>query len=147
MGFHRIAMQPGKPQAFGTIGDGTPVFGLPGNPGAVAVSFELFVRPALLRLQGCALLHRPRFAAVVAEGWRAPMGRTQLAPVVFVRGTGDAGADAASAAVIRVRPANRKGSASQTAGDLDFADGYAIVPPGTGELRPGDVVEVFAVGS
>ncbi len=50
--FSRVAMQPGKPQAFGVLPSGTLVFGLPGNPVSSAVSFEVFVRPALLALQG-----------------------------------------------------------------------------------------------
>ena len=53
VGFHKVAMQPGMPQGFGTIGpDSTPVFGLPGNPVSAMVSFEAFVRPALRRMLG-----------------------------------------------------------------------------------------------
>lgn len=48
----KIAMKPGKPLAFGSIGDAT-VFGLPGNPVSVFVTFLLFVRPYLLKMQGC----------------------------------------------------------------------------------------------
>ena len=88
VGFHTIAMQPGKPQAFGMLHRGaetpTPVFGLPGNPVATAVSFEAFVRPALLRLQGAADVHRPRVTAVAAEGWRVPRAKVQFMPVVVV---------------------------------------------------------------
>src|SRR6185437_3106431 len=51
--FWRVAMQPGKPVAFGVRGR-TLVFGLPGNPVSSLVGFELFVRPALLALQGLA---------------------------------------------------------------------------------------------
>ena len=50
--FWQVAMQPGKPFAFGMI-DGTPLFGLPGNPVSVFVAFEQFVRPALLHMMGC----------------------------------------------------------------------------------------------
>lgn len=153
VGFHRVAMQPGTPQAFGTIGEGTPVFGLPGNPGAVAASFEMFVRPALLRLQGAARLHRPLVDAVVTEAWRTPRDRTQLAPIVFLRpGDGaplDEGAGLAAraaGAAPRVRPVNPKGAASNATSDLAAAEGYAVVPPGAGPLRIGDIVPVFRVG-
>ncbi len=49
--FWKVAINPGKPVLFGTIGT-LPIFGLPGNPGATATAFELFVRPALRRLAG-----------------------------------------------------------------------------------------------
>jgi molybdopterin molybdotransferase len=51
--FHEVAMQPGKPQGFGVIGeDDTPIFTLPGNPVSAYVSFELFVVPALRKMMG-----------------------------------------------------------------------------------------------
>src|SRR6185437_1152779 len=56
--FWRVAMQPGKPVAFGVRGQ-TLVFGLPGNPVSSLVGFELFVRPALLALQGLATPRPP----------------------------------------------------------------------------------------
>lgn len=51
LGFWKVAIKPGKPVLFGTA-QGTPVFGLPGNPAAAAATFELFARPALRRLAG-----------------------------------------------------------------------------------------------
>jgi molybdopterin molybdotransferase len=68
MDFWRVRMKPGKPLAFGHLesGDGTdrvPILGLPGNPVSVMVSFEMFVRPALLKMQGADELHRPRVEA------------------------------------------------------------------------------------
>ncbi|MEJ2202063.1 MAG: molybdopterin molybdotransferase MoeA [Desulfuromonadaceae bacterium] len=51
LGFWRVAIKPGKPVLFGTV-QGTPVFGLPGNPAASAATYELFVRPALRQLSG-----------------------------------------------------------------------------------------------
>ncbi len=57
--FWKIAMQPGKPFGFGTV-EGVPFFGLPGNPVSVFVSFEQFMRPALLTMMGAdASLQRP----------------------------------------------------------------------------------------
>jgi molybdopterin molybdotransferase len=51
LGFWKVAIKPGKPVLFGTVGN-TPVFGLPGNPAAAAATFQLFVRPALRKLAG-----------------------------------------------------------------------------------------------
>ena len=51
MAFWKVAMKPGKPLAFGKIGD-TPIFGLPGNPVSSFVSFEQFVRPAIKKCLG-----------------------------------------------------------------------------------------------
>ena len=53
--FWKVAMKPGKPLAFGKIGD-TPVFGLPGNPVSSFVSFEQFVRPSIRKVLGCTRL-------------------------------------------------------------------------------------------
>lgn len=64
--FWRVAMKPGKPQAYG-IADGKPIFGLPGNPVSSLVVFELFVRPALLKMAGSIDLLRPTFTATLAE--------------------------------------------------------------------------------
>jgi len=62
--FWRVRMKPGKPLAFGHIG-GVPVLGLPGNPVSVMVSFEMFARPALLKMQGRTDWERPVVAATL----------------------------------------------------------------------------------
>ena len=67
--FWRVAMKPGKPIAFGSR-EGRPVFGLPGNPAASLVGFELFVRPALLRMAGHHTIERPRAPVVLASPYR-----------------------------------------------------------------------------
>src|SRR5450756_3219262 len=64
--FWGVATKPGKPLAFGTRGD-TLVFGVPGNPVAAMVSFEMYVRPALLALQGRQDLYRPYVFAAAVE--------------------------------------------------------------------------------
>jgi molybdopterin molybdotransferase len=66
MKFWRIAMRPGAPVGFGTLG-GKPWIGLPGNPVSTMVTFELFVRPVIRRLQGHALLFRRTVPVVVQE--------------------------------------------------------------------------------
>jgi molybdopterin molybdotransferase len=64
--FWRVRMKPGKPLAFGQIA-GTPVLGLPGNPVSVMVSFETFVRPALLKMQGMSEWQRPTVEATLMD--------------------------------------------------------------------------------
>jgi len=64
--FWKVAIKPGKPVLFGTIGT-TPVFGLPGNPAATAATFELFVRPALRRLAGFARATTAQLSVDLAE--------------------------------------------------------------------------------
>ena len=73
MHFWKVAMRPGKPMAFGSI-NGVPLFGLPGNPVAVMVSFEQLVRPYLLKMQGHARLFRQIFKAVSAQNIRKETG-------------------------------------------------------------------------
>lgn len=66
MTFWRVRMKPGKPLAFGRIG-GVPLLGLPGNPVSAMVSFELFARPAILRMQGIADWQRPVIEATLVD--------------------------------------------------------------------------------
>jgi molybdopterin molybdotransferase len=63
MHFWQVAMRPGKPLAFGAI-ESVPLFGLPGNPVSVMVSFEQFVRPCLLKMQGHTKLFHPTIKAI-----------------------------------------------------------------------------------
>jgi molybdopterin molybdotransferase len=74
--FWRVRTKPGKPVAFGVRGD-TLVFGVPGNPVAAMVSFELYIRPALLVLQGRRDLWRPHVMASAAEPVRATKDRVE----------------------------------------------------------------------
>jgi molybdopterin molybdotransferase len=132
--FRRVRMQPGKPQAFGRLESGALCFGLPGNPVSVAVSFEVFVRPALQAMQGLDPVGTPRTEAVTAAGWRTPPGRRQFMPVAF---------DADG----RIRPATAGGSGSHLAGGLAHAEGFAIVPADADEVRAGESLPVMLVTS
>jgi len=80
----RVAMKPGRPQAFGRPG-GRLFFGLPGNPASVACVFETLVRPALRRLQGFAELDRPRVPVHAAEAIASRAGRTDFLRVTLER--------------------------------------------------------------
>ncbi|MCB0862076.1 MAG: molybdopterin molybdotransferase MoeA [Solirubrobacterales bacterium] len=128
--FDRVAMQPGKPQAFGRLGDEGPfVFGLPGNPVSAWVSFQMFVRPALRKMQGAARVIPEPVPAQAAEDWSTPEGRMQVIPVRIAEG-----------GVRRVLPAAAGGSGSHLAASLATADGYALVDAETEMVRVGDMV-------
>ncbi len=85
--FWGVQMKPGYPLTFGRFeaSGGPLVFGLPGNPVSAMVTFELFVRPALLRLGGHAALGRPTVRAVLAETLRKKAGREHYVRVVLAR--------------------------------------------------------------
>lgn len=81
--FGLVNMKPGKPLTFATM-RGKPIFALPGFPVSSLVSFELFVRPALLKMSGQRLLLRPRVPATLVEtihgdAWRPEFHRVKLA--------------------------------------------------------------------
>lgn len=131
--FTGVAMQPGKPQAFGVLPSGCLVFGLPGNPVSVAVSFEVFVRPALLALQGRSLIHRPRLQLQAETAWTTPPGRRQYLPAVI------------DLAARTVRPATAGGSGSHLAGGLARARAFAVVPAEVDTVAVGDTIDVMLV--
>jgi len=120
----QVAIRPAKPLAFGVV-DGTPVFGLPGNPVSSMVSFELFARPAIRKLMGFApdQLHRQRYTAFADEAMtRHPDGKTH-----FVRVTAHYDDDDGR---WHVKPAGGQGSHQLLA--LARADALAILPDGPG---------------
>src|SRR6195952_1029096 len=74
--FDKVAMQPGMPQGFGTLGaEKVPIFTLPGNPVSAMVSFEVFIRPALRRMLGADVLLRPQVTAEATVTFSSPAGR------------------------------------------------------------------------
>jgi molybdopterin molybdotransferase len=75
--FTRVAMQPGRPQGFGHLGDRIPIFCLPGNPVSALVSFEVFVRPAIRKLLGKRNLFRATVQAVALENAQSAPGIRQ----------------------------------------------------------------------
>ncbi|MFF7470727.1 gephyrin-like molybdotransferase Glp [Streptomyces sp. NPDC008092] len=131
--FRTLAMQPGKPQGFGSIGpDHTPLLALPGNPVSSYVSFELFVRPAIRTLMGLDDVHRPRTTATLRadKALGSPKGRRQ-----FLRG---AYADGEVAAV--------GGAGSHLVAALAHADALIVVPEDVESVEPGTDVEVVLLG-
>lgn len=130
MWFGPVAMQPGKPQGFGTY-RGMSVFTLPGNPVSVYVSLHMLVRPALARMAGATEVV-PRFLpARAGSGWKCPPDRVQFIPV---RVSGDSGG------VIAVEPASAGGSGSHLIGTLARGEGLARVPADVDEVHEGDLV-------
>lgn len=87
MNFWKVAMRPGQPQAFGTI-SGKPVFGLPGNPVSSMVSFELFVRPSILKMSGHRQFFRPILRVFLEEEIRKKVGLTYFIRCRFTRKDG-----------------------------------------------------------
>ena len=128
--FWKIAMQPGKPLGFGTVA-GTPFFGLPGNPVSVFVSFEQFMRPALLSMMGADRLFRDRIPGVLDDGIE-----TNPEKVVFARVTVERGRDG------RWHARSAGGQSSNVLSALAFADALAVVPVGVGRVDPGGAVEL-----
>ncbi len=82
MKFWRVAMKPGKPLAFGLMGN-IPVFGLPGNPVSSMVSFEQFVRPALLKMAGSGELFRLHLSAIAKEDFEKKKGLRYFLRVIL----------------------------------------------------------------
>lgn len=132
--FWRVAVKPGKPVSFGVRGR-TLVFGLPGNPVSSLVGFELFVRPALLALQGHAD-PMPRFepGRLAAAARRSP-DRDQL-----VRARRQAGGEEA----VELEPL--AGQESHMIAAAAGADALLLVPRGEGELAPGSPVRYLRLG-
>ncbi|GLY31375.1 gephyrin-like molybdotransferase Glp [Kineosporia sp. NBRC 101731] len=136
MEFVQVAMQPGKPQGFGTIGPrNTPLFTLPGNPVSALLSFEVFVAPALRRLAGRPDLDRSTPTATVVEGWRSPPARRQFARCLLT----------VTAAGPTVRPVGGQGS--HLVADLAGANCLVIVPEDVTQVSEGDELPYIVLES
>jgi molybdopterin molybdotransferase len=124
MQFWRVRMKPGKPLAFGKIA-GTPLLGLPGNPVSAMICFELFGRPALLKMQGRVALFKPTITATFQGRLRDRADRRQYVRVRVQQ------QDEAFVATL---------TGEQGSGVLSSmlqADGLMIVPEGVTEVEPG----------
>jgi molybdopterin molybdotransferase len=132
--FDEVAMQPGKPQGFGTIGeDSTPIFTLPGNPVSSYVSFEVFVLPAIRRMMGRLPYRRPVTRARCTAGFGSPRGRQQ-----YMRGRyDDSGRDGV------VTPVG--GHGSHLIGGLSRSNCLIVVPEGTTEVEEGSMVDTLVL--
>lgn len=130
MRWMQIAIRPAKPFAFGLV-EGTPVFGLPGNPVSSLVSFELFARPALRSMMGHPQLDRTRVQAVADAAFgRRPDGKTHFVRVVASYRDG----------AVHIAPVGGQGSHHLSA--MASANALAVVPDGDG-VAEGDLLTVI----
>jgi molybdopterin molybdotransferase len=129
--FRKVAMQPGMPQGFGTVGDGTPLFTLPGNPVSAFVSFQLFVRPAARARQGLSPDPLPAVRAVLTAPVTSPPGRRS-----YLRGVLDISGRTISPAL---------GQASHQLASLAKANALIIVPETVTAMHEGDEAEVLVL--
>jgi molybdopterin molybdotransferase len=126
--WYQVAIRPAKPLCFSFV-RGHPVFGLPGNPVSSLVSYELFARPALLRLGGHTDLHRPVVVARTEQAMtRKPDGKLHLDRVTLRLEDGHYVATSVRA------------QASNALAATATADGLAMVPDGTGIAAGGEVL-------
>ena len=145
----RVAVQPGKPFAFGTVerpsGRRTLLFGLPGNPVSTFVTFELFVRPAIRRLCGLPedRLVRSSDRAVLLDPVTKSRGRRAFLRVVAERDAGgSAGRDAEGRVRLRLA-GGATGQGSHVLSALAQADGLAIVPETVDTMAAGSPVDLW----
>ena len=132
--FTEVAMQPGKPQGFGFVGeDSTPIFTLPGNPVSSYVSFEVFVLPAIRRMMGRLPHRRPMVRALLSQAISSAKGKRQ-----FVRAHFDIDGKGA-----HVTPVG--GHGSHLMGDLSEANALVVVPEETTSLAAGEPVQVLVL--
>ncbi len=132
--FDKVAMQPGMPQGFGTIGpDSTPVFGLPGNPVSALVSFEAFVRPALRKMLGATPIERPKVRAVASEALTSPPGKRSFLRVAL---------EVKKGAYV-VTPVS--GPGSHLLAGLSRANALAVVPEDVEKVPAGEPVDVLVL--
>lgn len=129
--FWKIAMRPGRPMAVGRIGKSV-LFGLPGNPVAVMVTFLAFVRPALLRMMGSTTQPLPMLRAKCMEPLRKKAGRTE-----YQRGYVDSAPDG----TLQVRTTGNQGSGVLSS--MVQGNGLIVLHHTQGHVAIGDEVDVM----
>jgi molybdopterin molybdotransferase len=129
--FWKIAMRPGRPMAVGRIGKSV-LFGLPGNPVAVMVTFLAFVRPALLRMMGSTANAAPLLRAKSLEPLRKKVGRTE-----YQRGFVSCAADG----TLQVRTTGNQGSGVLSS--MVQGNGLIVLHHAQGNVAVGDEVDVM----
>lgn len=133
--FWKINIKPGKPTAFGMRGT-TPVFSLPGNPVSTMITFEEFVRPALLKMMGHRTLFKPLFKAKLQEPVKKKYDRLQLMRVaVELNEAGEmviASAGDQNTGILRT---------------MIYAQGIALLAPDRNFYAAGDTLDVHLLGA
>jgi molybdopterin molybdotransferase len=128
--FWRVRMRPGKPLAFGWLGD-TPLLGLPGNPVSAAVTFELFGRPAIRRMLGSSRVERP-LVEVVLAGEDIPRGDRRH----YVRARLES-----EKGTLAAYPTGAQGS--HIISSLRGATAYVVIAEGEGVVHAGEHVQAL----
>src|SRR5438046_1808169 len=128
--FWQVALRPGKPLLFAAV-SGVPLIGLPGNPVSTLVGFELFVRPALLKMQGRTDLERPRLTAITEHPLVNPPHLEQYFRGIARRDGGR----------VAVRLTGDQGS--HVLRSMADANCLIVVPQGTSSVPVGSVVEII----
>jgi molybdopterin molybdotransferase len=135
--FWRIAMRPGRPMAVGRIGAKSSIlFGLPGNPVAVMVTFLAFVRPALLRMMGSTASSLPLLKARSTEAIRKKPGRTE-----YQRGTVSTAPDGS----LEVKTTGNQGSGVLSS--MVQANGLIVLHHDQSSVAIGDEIDVMMFDS
>jgi molybdopterin molybdotransferase len=132
--FWKVGIRPGGPTAFALHGT-TPVFSLPGNPVSTMITFEEFVRPALLKMQGHLRVLRPLFRVVLREELRKKPGTVQIARIRLEREDGRWYAAPAG---------NQQTSILRTMVD---AEAFAVLPADSSSFAAGDEVDAHLYGN
>ena len=147
--FWRVALRPGQPTWFGTGGE-TLVFALPGNPVSAAVTFSLFVRPAITRLLGRAGAPGPGLPA--GAELDHPDGEATLGTPALARLAAPVARNPTRTQAVRVRLRQRGSEllaevtgpqGSHITRSLLGADALALIPPGEGDLEAGSLVRLL----
>ncbi|MCX7175075.1 MAG: molybdopterin molybdotransferase MoeA [Proteobacteria bacterium] len=137
--FWKIAMKPGRPMAFGRIGgvanagNGAWLFGLPGNPVAVMVTFYQFVRPALLKMMGAETATLPSFRVTCSAALKKAPGRTEFVRGLLYQDNGE----------WRVRPTGAQGSGILRS--MSDANCFIVLEHERGNVAAGEMVSVQAM--
>ncbi len=135
--FWRIAMRPGRPMAIGRISSGghdAILFGLPGNPVAVMVTFYAFVRDALLAMSGATPQPLPMLRAASTQAMRKKAGRTE-----YQRGIVTRSADSASGWQVEITGAQGSGILRS----MSVANGLVVLGHEQGNVAAGELVDVL----
>jgi len=127
--FWKVDIKPGRPTAFARR-DGKPVFSLPGNPVSSLITFEEFVRPALLKMMGFRKVLRPLVTATLREGIKKKPGRVNFLRVAVEEKDGH---------YFAWSPGKQDTGYLRT---LLLADGIAVIPAEKGDLAAGEQVDV-----
>jgi molybdopterin molybdotransferase len=127
--FWKVKMRPGKPVAFGNY-KGVPFFGLPGNPVSTVVSFEIFVRPVLLKLSGHSRLEKPTVSATLEHALTSDGRETYLRASVS-RHNGQYVAKSAG------------GQGSNILSALVTANAFIIIPEGVTQIDVGETLQAW----